>query len=430
MQKCPLTLDSEPFFVTLEAMHKKKLYHFPKFLSFMTISLFVTSCTSGDTGGPLNAADKPASSVNLQQLKEERVFTSEPCMEKDRPDAPANVFRDADGNIQLIATSNINHRQVGNSLEKLNRDCTVIFKGGQNADPAQHDNEGWIHGLYTEDGRTIYGLVHNEYWGSKFVPECNRNYNRCWWNDITWVKSIDGGKTYHLPPLEERVVAAFSYPYQPNVGRPVGFMNPSNILRKDDYLYAFIRSMGIKKQASGNFLIRKPVQTAWGNWEIWNGDGFKNIKELMKPGDGAVGKPIEVGRAPGFPNAAPMNVMSVVLHQPSGKYVAIMARGSRLAFKSKEYGFYLATSTDLINWSAPKQVMEANFECKSSVEGPQSFYRYYSLIDPSSKDRNFGTVTNNAYIYTTRITVDGCSSPKKLDLVRIPINLEFINEID
>jgi len=357
--------------------------------------------------------------------QEQPVFpaSAKACAALDRADTPLHAFRDAQGKVQAIATSNMNYRYIGSDLNHLKHDCHIIFKGGQDPDPTHNNNEGWIHGTYTADGKTIYALVHNEYWGNRFLPACKNDYTGCWWNSVTWVKSTDGGKTYKLPPVDQRLVIGMAMPYKPKVGHPVGFMNPSNILPLGQYLYAYVRVMGYGNQRSGNYLIRKSLKAPWNQWQVWNGHGYADIHDLIRKG-GPVGVPVNVGYPEGYANAAPMTVMSITRHQPTGLFVALMARGSRLAKNTAEQGFYIATSKNLVYWSKPQQILQANFECIPTKKGPQSFYRYYSLVDPASKDRNFSTIGNNPYVYTTKITVPSCSGDKTLELVRIPVHLQ------
>ena len=40
-------------------------------------------------------------------------WTTDRCEDLDIPDAPARAFRDADGNVQLIASHSVNRRMIG-----------------------------------------------------------------------------------------------------------------------------------------------------------------------------------------------------------------------------------------------------------------------------------------------------------------------------
>jgi len=98
---------------------------------------------------------------------EEIVFdwTTDRCDMSDVPDLPARAFRDANGNVQLIATHYVNRRMIGATLDSVKRDCDIIMNSHKDPDPSQFNDREWLCAVYTLDGKTIYALVHNEYQG-------------------------------------------------------------------------------------------------------------------------------------------------------------------------------------------------------------------------------------------------------------------------
>ena len=46
------------------------------------------------------------------------------CEAKDIPDAPARAFRDADGDIQLLASNDAAYRMIGRDFDHLKKDCS------------------------------------------------------------------------------------------------------------------------------------------------------------------------------------------------------------------------------------------------------------------------------------------------------------------
>ena len=120
---------------------------------------------------------------------EEIVFdwSADSCEEVDIPDAPARAFRDADGNVQLIATHYINRRMIGDNINVVQRDCNVIMDSDLDTDPSQYNDHEWLMAPYTLDGTTIYALVHNEYQGDT------------WYNSITLDRKSTRLNSSHIP---------------------------------------------------------------------------------------------------------------------------------------------------------------------------------------------------------------------------------------
>lgn len=345
------------------------------------------------------------------------------CAKNDIPDTPLRAFRGANGTVNAIASNRVNYRLTGTDLHHLHRDCTPIFTGANNDDHAQFNDKGWIHATYTADGQAIYALIHNEYHGHLRKNICKKTYPECWWNSITWAKSVDGGKTYTPAPLEQRLVIAPVGDYVPNYGRPIGFFNPSNIMQVGDYLYVFAYAQRYGEQQRGNYLLRKHKDMPWNKWEIWNGaHTFADIHQQRET-QKSIGKRINVGVFPGL-ERMPLGVMGLVRHPQTNTFIAVMTRNVQTTQKANDAGIYYATSPDLVNWSTPQQLITANvrasFDCKK--DGAQVFYRYASLLDSTSPDRNFSTIGNTADLYLTRHNLGVCNkNPSDRALVRVPV---------
>jgi len=85
-------------------------------------------------------------------------------------------------------------------------------------------------------------------------------------------------------------------------------------------------------------------------------------------------------------------------------------------------GFYIESSRDLIHWSKPS-LLVAYSELRTA-DGPGKWtYGYDSLIDPTSTDRNFSTVSDEPYFYYVRM--DGDHPPYSRVLFRRQIRLRF-----
>ena len=119
------------------------------------------------------------------------------CDRADVPDAPARAFRDAAGNVHLYAANHHNRGVVGRDLHSVRRaGCGVTFRGAEAADPASYDDRAWLAGFWTEDGQTVYALVHNEYLGNKHGACRSSRSIDCWMNTIVLAVSNDGGLTF------------------------------------------------------------------------------------------------------------------------------------------------------------------------------------------------------------------------------------------
>ena len=166
--------------------------------------------------------------------EEEIVFDwgNDRCANQNIPDLAFRAFRDAEGQVQAISSSDNNYRFLGTDLNHLTIDCNPIMRSDHDPDPSQFNDAEWIAATYTEDGQTIYALIHNEYQGHQHPGYCPQNdYFACWDNSITLGISRDGGKSYQEAfPAPAHLIARFPYPYQAGAG-PEGFRAPSNIIK-------------------------------------------------------------------------------------------------------------------------------------------------------------------------------------------------------
>lgn len=363
----------------------------------------------GDIGPAL--AQAPALALKPQGA-EIIVFRwkSDACDKDDIPDAPARAFRDAQGLVHLFAPHTANRALVGPSLEAAKPDCRVVYKGGEKDDPGAFDDRAWLTAFHTDDGTTVYALIHNEFQGHRRKDLCPSGiYMQCWNNSVTEALSTDGGRSFR------RVggpVATLPWRYRGDLGHHAGYFNPSNIVAKDGYLYALVFAVGMEDQKGGTCLIRTDNIANVRAWRAWDGSGFTTAfadpyhDENFTPAK-HVCQPVGKGTL-----EAP--VSSVVLHRPSGLYLATMA-----ASRPEGDGVYVATSPDLVHWSKPALAMALPISGKQGC-GPVA-YNYPSLLDPVSPSRNFETVGDTAWLYLTRFNVRDCKLVMDRDLVRIPV---------
>lgn len=344
-------------------------------------------------------------------------WTTDRCDEPDIPDLPARVFRDADGNVQLISTHYINRRFVGPDVDHLSRDCAVIMSSGLNPDPAAFDDQEWISSTWTPDGRTIYALIHNEYNGTTHPGQCaSGQYLSCWWNVITLAISRDGGQTYSDQPWP-KLVASVPYRYVPDSGT-FGAQSPSNIVHndRDGYYYALVY---VKQQPAGqppaysvNCLIRTTDLGDPSSWRAWSG-GKRFDTTFIDPyrSTAEPGPHLCRGVSPGTLGEFVPGSLTYNSVARQWLYVGVRAGG-----------FYYSLSPDLINWTVSQLFYPAEvgwtYQC-----GDADPVHYPSLIDPRSTSRNFETSGSSAYLYFTQFHTESCQQGLDRDLVRISIRI-------
>lgn len=365
---------------------------------------------------PPTTAPAPTT-VTLKVTGPEQVvfdWATQRCAALDIPDLPVRAFRDASGDVQLIAASNTGWRFVGPDLDHLSHPCAVTLASDHNPDPAAFDDNEWIAAPYTPDGRTVYALLHEEYHGWEHPGQCSSTvYDpTCWYNAITLAVSTDGGATYH-DSSPTRLVATVPYRYVVG-GGPDGLRSPSNIVRNpaDGYYYTLVYLDRFDTQV-GLCLLRTRNLADPGSWRAWSG-GTSFDTTFVDP-YGSVSSP--AGHlCETLPIGNPGDL------QPDSLTWSTVAHQWLLVGMSTG-GAYDTLSPDLIHWSTPQlfypRQVSWNYTC-----GDPDPMEYPALIDPSSTSRNFETSGATAYLYFTLFrTASGCTEGLDRDLVRVPVSI-------
>jgi hypothetical protein len=103
------------------------------------------------------------------------------------------------------------------------------------------------------------------------------------------------------------------------------------------------------------------------------------------------------------------------------KFLLVGSSGDYIDSKRRKVqGFYYSLSDDLIHWSKRKLIREVELLWTYRCGDPDPV-AFPSVLDPSSKSRNFETVGRHAYLYFTRLHYKGCIGTDDRDLVRVPI---------
>jgi hypothetical protein len=357
---------------------------------------------------------------------EETVFSwaRERCEVFDIPDLPARAFRDEAGRVHLIAAHSLNMQFVGPGLNRLRHPCAVAMKSNRDANPSRFNDSEWLAAPYTEDGRTVYALVHNEYHGHEHPGRCTSgDYINCWYNGVTLAVSRDGGASFRAArPPPAHLVAAVPYRYVPDDG-PYGLFNPSNIVRNEDdgFYYTMLRTEKYREQKRGSCLLRTKRLDDPASWRAWDGSGFGVA--FANPYSPSLGAPSDHLCEPVSQPRIDSMHESLTYNTYLDKYLLVgMSAGFDRASRRTVWGIYYSVSDDLIDWSQAKLIREVElpwtFKC-----GDKNPVLYPSLIDPDSTSRNFETTGRSPYMYFTRYHYTNCKQNLNRDLIRV--RLEF-----
>jgi hypothetical protein len=348
-------------------------------------------------------------------------WTKDACEPRDIPDLPARAFRDARGQVQLIATHYVNRRDAGPDLGSVRHRCEVVLASDYDPLPENFNDHEWLASTYTLDGRTVFGLVHDEYQGNTHPGHCpSGEYLRCWYNTITFARSLDGGRTYQQPDGPRKLIAAIPYRYEPGSGAN-GIFNPSNIVyRESDRHYYFVaRSGAYGVQQAGACLFRTPTLADPKTWRAWDGSGF-TVRTVDPYRDNA--SPADhVCQPVAFPQISSMS-SSLTWNTYIGQYLLVGQAGGLVGNATATFGIYYSTSPDLINWS-PRKALRIVPAPWTYVCGGRPPVAYPSLLDPTSTSRNFETTGQRPWLYLTRSHYSGCTQTLNRDLVRVPLEL-------
>jgi hypothetical protein len=386
------------------------------FLPFLT----VLACSSGSH---VDAVSEPPAPLAVPTVSgavigpRETVFdTRKGCEEIDIPDAPARAFRDYYNTVHLIATHYVARAMIGPSLNQLSHNCRVIYRSPKDHDPSHFQYNNWLYSFYSEDGRRVAALVHSEYDAEEIPGMCAtpKDTNNCWWNTITFAQSLNGGYSFIVPKPPRNLIAALPYRYVVgNRTSAYGYNTPTNILKSGEFYYALVNDWPHEAQKYGPCLIRTSDVFDPSSWRAWNGKDF--TIRFADPYRETIAKPEEHVCPPVFAGAAD----SLVQHSRTGIFIATQfAPDDRFDGP----GFYVQASRDLIHWSNPSLLVKLSD--LQATEGPGKWtYAYESLLDPTSTDRNFSTVSDTPYLYYVRS--DGNHPPYVRALFRRKISLRF-----
>jgi len=366
------------------------------------------------------AAEIPPLDIRVVSAKEV-VFDwkHDRCDDQDIPDTALTAFRRADGQIVGLATHWRNRLFLIAQDHSFKRDCRIVYEGNRNPDPAAFDDKTWIAAPWTDDGRTVYALGHNEYQANSHSGRCAfKSYAECWYNSIVLVESTNGGMSFAKNPGSNLVVSA-AYPFETAGGAPRGFFGPTNVLKVDSYFYTIIYTTGGRGQPPGHCLFRSRQFQDPSSWEYWTDKGF--YRSSSNPYRDAVSQ---------RPACAPLHglvgrVRSIRRHRPSGLFLATIEgppRGTSNGYIA------VSISSDLRHWSTPPPLISISHFSSTNCDDAAR-YAYPSLIDFDSPELNFSDVGAYAALYLTEMKIVRCGSSPQRNLIRYNISISVQSQM-
>ena len=346
-----------------------------------------------------------------------------PCPVFTQPDINPRAFRDAVGRTHVFALDQDNRPLTGRSILSLEPSCRSALSSAENADPAAFDGRRYITATWTIDGKNVAALVHNEYHADAHPGRCRTtNALACWSNTILAAQSSDGGANFL--PASPLVVASAPFRQDVDQTRHRGFFNPSNMFAGPGGVYVFTSTTGWSGQEAGACLLRNADPFNPAGWRGWNGRAF-----AARWSDPYRQTPRADACQPLKPFGYP--VASVVRHRATGLFVAIWEQpklSDPTPFGDFPIaGIYLATSRNLIDWSEPSVVVPTavvHQPCGLHNENRGgTILAYPALLDDHADGRNYDDVGDDAWLFVTRIALDGCNPGARRVLVRQAVRI-------
>ncbi len=356
-------------------------------------------------------------------------YNQDRCNATDTFDTPAMAFKDANGTVHLFSGIAGSYMSVGSSLDTVRRDCSRPYSNyepADNATAASFDNWKWYRSPWTEDGVTIYSLVHNEFHGWSMNPGANcpsNDQNACLFPSVTVAKSTDSGKTFNIVRdasgnVELGMVTPYAYtPDGGNLHKQLGVRAPTNIISRmvdgKKYYFLLAANRGGMAQKGGTCLYRSDDVSDPTHWRAWDGNGFNVVVNATAYRDANI-DPRQHICTPVFKNDPSSWTYNTVLNQ----YIAVVG------INEGGEGFGYVFSNDMIHWSEPQLLMQTTLKAyQASRRGSNVVGQTYpSIIDPQSAGLNFEYSGSNPYLYFTRFNPKAGNWHNR-DLIRVPLQV-------
>jgi hypothetical protein len=342
-------------------------------------------------------------------------YQSQRCDNVDIPDSPLRAYRSVNGSVVAFSTHYLNRRFVGDSLAKLSRVCDVVYQGQHLADPSKFNDRTWIASTWTEDGKEVWALGHNEYQAENFQGKCAfTSYTECCYNTIVLLTSRNGGKGFaRADAVRPMPIAAPPFKNDFDQGHSRGYYDPSNIIFFNGYYYVLIAQRGMgENRYVGRCLFRTTDPSRIDAWQFMTGGKYissarsayldEQQHTLCDPVEGLSG-----------------TVGSIAKIRNTNLFAAFAIEADSSADGGALDVFY---SGDLVHWEGKQTVMRLSaFWSRACGNGWR--YNYASVLDDSDNGRNFEEIGDRPWLFIVRAA---CNITMNRDLVRIPLHVATV----
>ncbi len=374
----------------------KHLKNLAKFLAFFTGALFFQIAANAQImypGTPIGSGSAAGDVVWR--------WTSDSCSAVNIPDAPVRAYRDSSGQINLTIPHYVNYRLKGNSFSTLTPDCDAMLVSEHLTDPSLHRSAQWIQSLYTEDGKTVHAILHNENFDAGGYG--TGNYYS---TSACYAFSTNGGGSFVEPAFPDNVI--FS-PSGNTTGRPFapighdGLEPFSNIIKKDGYyyFYGYISLADHTLMTPANsplYLFRSDNLGDAHAWRGWDGNDFTVQLGNAYTDQLDLSNLKGVGEGTPWDGATALMGTNVTWNTYFNKFMMI-----GISSKSGVPGIYYALSDDLLNWSnrVPLKLFNTSYQMgfEAPIDPLKRRVTYATVIDHDDTSRNFEVTDSTIYLY-------------------------------
>lgn len=360
-------------------------------------------------------------SLSLLPTEEHLISMSGRCSGNETLDMPARAFRDYNDLVHLMATDEFNRELIGPNFGNVKLSCDSPYHGADDSDPSWYSDRQWMTSFATEDGKRIAAVIHNEFQGNLRPSLCpSKVYIKCWWNALTFAFSEDGGFTFHAPPSPNNLIATPPYKYDFSAGRPIGYFQPTNIVKSGGYYYVIFRASALLAQRGGACIARTRDPFDPKSWRAWGGSyfdvAFVDPYAQFSDGEGShVCVPIDNGKF--------FDPSSLLVDEDAGTFIMLssIAHGQGDAYHLP--GAYVSTSSNLIDWSESRLLASEN-DLYRQAEGKRFHFGFFALIDERSPRRDFGSISMNPELFLYYVKFDNFHLPYARALAKRAVFVE------
>jgi hypothetical protein len=366
---------------------------------FLSASMLFSGCNqAAASGGSISIEGSDEVVVSAEQFAcSKPEVKGDGAAAADVPDAPPRFFRRMSGDIMMVAAHHNNIPWYTTDLKKFERrGCGSILRSNVNPDPAAFDDQVWIVGFYTKNGKDVFALAHNEYHGAAHIPQCAKRLGKGenYWAPICLQISMKGyvshdqGANFSPSPAAGEVLATTKDVITPqNYGTAVrfGIHDPSNIVRNPaDGGFYFISNVDPSSVQRSGICLFKSEDPLNKPWLAWDGKDF--TARMSSPYRGGVGA-----------SCAPVRPWG--LYIPALSYNTVLKKFIGIG-RSDAHKLVAVTSRDLIHWDEPQVLRDSEqlnwWRPLSGMPAPDS---YWTIVDPTTKSPFFDTSGSSPYVY-------------------------------